>query len=164
MKVFDSSVKENKRSYGTDYSTNYHAHTFGRRLLPFKTRKGCLNWMCSSTLLCFSAKVDYIITEKGYSQMMLFKLFPIINDLWICCNTLFSESVYKKKVFENASLGDQLGDSSVWKHWPSPMVREWDYKVTPGIGTTSSPWCRTHAKASWAGLHWCLLASSSIFR
>lgn len=27
------------------------------------------------------------------------------------------------------------------------MIREWNYKVKPGIGTTSPPWCRTQAKA-----------------
>jgi hypothetical protein len=41
-----------------------HTHLDGRRLLPFKTMKCCSNWMCSSTLLCFSAKADYIIIEK----------------------------------------------------------------------------------------------------
>jgi hypothetical protein len=139
-----------------------HTHLEGRRLLPFKTRKGCLNLMCSSTL-CFSVKVDYIIIEKGYSQIILLKLFPFINGLWIWCNTL-SVKVYTRKGCLKMHFWVVNFVSSVWKHWPLSMIREWYYKVTPGIGTTSSPWCRTHAKASWAGLHWCLVASSSIHR
>jgi hypothetical protein len=79
QKKFHSSVKDHMAQ--TIQQAVMHTHLEGRRLLPFKTRKSCLNWMCSSTLLWFSAKADYIIIEKGYSQIILLKLFPIINGL-----------------------------------------------------------------------------------